>query len=462
MRWKRFSVSVLLVFLLAAGVPGLIAGITDAPLAQAQGGGQPVDTVALFEPFWQAWDLLHEEYVDPLDDNALVQGAMKGLITAVDDPDYALVTPLLAENPSTRDERFAPFWELWTLLHDTYAALDDAALLDGALYGMFDSLGDPHSGYMDPEVYARITAGMSAEYEGIGASVQLNEEAGGLELVSIMPESPAEQAGLRAGDTIVEVGGDDITALTQQEIIAQVRGPAGTTVVLGILRAGEPAILQIEVTRARISVPTVESEVLDGNIGYIHLYQFEFSTGEDMRIALEAMDANHLNGLILDVRGNPGGYLSTAIDVASAYLDEGLVLIERTPDSKKEHPVLGNAVAPDVPMVVLVDQGSASASELIAGALQDNGRATVVGMPTFGKGSVQTWHTLSNGGGVRITISRWYTPDGTSVTETGIHPDVEIAYEPLEVSGEEDNQLTAALAVLQGTYQPQPVAGSVS
>jgi len=295
---------------------------------------------------------------------------------------------------------------------------------------------------------------MSGEYEGIGAVVRQDEKTGGLELVSIMEDSPAEKAGLQPGDQIVKVEGKDVTHLGQNEIVAMVRGPAGTPVRLGILRSGEPDILKFEVLRDRVVVPSVSSKVLAGEIGYIRLSQFDFDTSQDMRGALEAMDANHLKGLILDVRGNPGGYLTTSIEVASAYIPEGPIVIERSPGHEVAHQALGDAIAVDVPMVVLVDQGSASASELIAGALQDHGRATIVGMPTFGKGSVQTWLTLSNGGGVRITIARWYTPDGHSVSDVGIKPDIEVPYKPQALRVNEDNQLTAAIQVLNGTYDP--------
>jgi carboxyl-terminal processing protease len=269
--------------------------------------------------------------------------------------------------------------------------------------------------------------------------------------VSIFEGSPAEQAGLQPTDQIVRVEGKDITELTQEEGIALVRGPAGTPVRLGILRVGEADILKFEVLRGKIVVPSIETKVLEGNIGYVRLSQFEFSTAPDLRVALQNIDANNLDGLIIDVRGNPGGYLTTVIDVASAFIPDGNIVLERTPNNETEHPALGNAIAADVPMVILVDQGSASASELLAGALQDHHRATVVGMQTFGKGSVQSWFELTNGGGVRITISRWYTPDGHSVSEVGIQPDVVVEYVPDENA---DNQLEAAIQVLQGTYQP--------
>lgn len=358
-----------------------------------------------------------------------------------------------SNQPDEVEALFVPFWEAWGLLHENYVdPLDDNSLMEGALSGMMASLGDPHTDYMDPETFARVNESMSGEYEGIGATVRQNEDTGGLELLSIMDGSPAQKAGLRAGDQIVQVNGVDVTSWSQSEIIAQVRGPAGTPVELGILRDG--TVLDVEVMRDRISVPSVSSRILDGNIGYVRLSQFESNASMEMRQALEAIDANSLNGLILDLRGNPGGYLSTSIEVASAYIQDGVVLIERSPDREFEHRTLGNAIAPDVPMVVLVDQGSASASELIAGALQDQGRAIIVGMPTFGKGSVQTWRQLSNGGGVRITISRWYTPNGNSVSEVGIAPDIEVPFDAELFQTGEDNQLETAIQVLDGTYQP--------
>ncbi|MBN1680464.1 MAG: S41 family peptidase [Anaerolineae bacterium] len=356
-----------------------------------------------------------------------------------------------AQNDQTTDtdDLFVPFWETWDLLHDNYVdPLDDNTLMEGALIGMMASLGDPHSSYMDPDTFARVNEGMSGEYEGIGATVQQDELTGGLELVSIFEGSPAKAAGLRSGDVIIEVDGEDITGLTESEIIALVRGPAGTVVRLGMLRPGETDLVQFDVTRDRINVSSVFSRLLENNIGYVRLSQFEFESTDALREALEELDANNLSGLILDLRNNPGGYLTTAIEVGSLFVEEGTIVIERGPGVERNYEALGGAVAPDVPMVVLVDQGSASASELIAGALQDLGRATVVGMTTFGKGSVQTWRELSNGGGVRITISRWYTPNGNSVSEIGIQPNVEIAFEPSD-SEDDDNQLRAAIEVLQ-------------
>lgn len=457
-KWWAVGLSLVVLLSMLAASPLWINFRSDTTV-QAQ-GNQPENTLELFKPFWEAWQLLHDNYVDPLDDHLLAEGAVTGMVRAVDDPEFALEVPTIPAEAEDVAGYFDPFWQLWETIHTTYGtALDDNALMEGALRGMMASIGDRHTDYMDPETFARVNESMSGEYEGIGATVRQNEDTGGLELVTIFKGSPAQEAGLHAGDQIVRVEGQDVTVLTQEEIIALVRGPAGTLVRLGILRSGEAEELKFEVMRGKITVPSVDWRVLDNGVGYMWLSQFEFNTTQEMLDGLAKMDANNLPGLILDLRGNPGGYLTTSIEVASAYIRSGNVLIERSPDQEVYHAVLGDPLAPDVPMVVLVDQGSASASELIAGALQDHQRAIIVGMPTFGKGSVQTWRQLSNGGGIRITISRWYTPDGHSVSDVGIQPDIIVAYQPPEAPEDDpDNQLTTALQVLEGTYQPVATA----
>jgi carboxyl-terminal processing protease len=459
---RMLTASTLVVLLIGVLVGGYLLNTRpNSDFVQAQ-GDQPPAVQELFQPFWETWNLLHDNYVDPINDQSLMESALQGMVAAAEQPDAQdVIDPALPESfgqavgeQTTDDinELFAPFWASWDLLHDAYGdALDDTALMEGALRGMLESLGDPHTDYMDPETYAQIMQAMSSEYEGIGATVRQNEDTGGLELISIMEGSPAEKAGLRAGDEIVMVDGEDVTELSQNEIIALVRGPAGSTVELGIRRPKESNLLDFDVVRERINVPSVSSEMLEDDIAYVRLSQFDLDTGTLLRGVINELDANTLNGLVLDVRSNPGGYLTTSIDVASVFISEGPVVIERGPNREQTYQALGNANAADVPMVVLVDQGSASASELIAGALQDRGRATVVGMPTFGKGSVQTWRELSNGGGVRITISRWYTPDGRSVSAAGIDPDIVVPFE-VDSPDDEDPQLQTALSVLKGTY----------
>ncbi|MCI0709517.1 MAG: S41 family peptidase [Chloroflexi bacterium] len=358
-----------------------------------------------------------------------------------------------AQGDDATEELFAPFWETWTLLHDNYIdPLDDDALMEAALNGMIDSLEDPHMGYIPPVDYQEVLDSLNGEFEGIGATVSQDEVTGALEIVRPLPGSPAEAAGLLPGDHVVTVDGEDITDMDQSVIISMVRGPAGTDVVLGIERAGEADVLEITVTRDRILLPSVDYEILDGNVGYLQLFQFGPTSNEELRDALIEMEVEDLSGLILDLRGNTGGYLDVTLDIISYFVEDGLILIEEDAEDRVEYQAFGNPVAPTVPMVVLVDQGSASASELMAGALQDRGRATVIGVPTFGKGSVQTWRRLSNGGGVRITISQWLTPSGYSVTPDGIQPDIVVEFPDLEpgtpYSQDIDTQLQAAIEAL--------------
>lgn len=366
----------------------------------------------------------------------------------------------IAQDDGT-DVTMEPFWETWELLHQFYVdPIDDEALVQGAIDGMIASLEDPHMSYIPPADYEVILTNLNAEFEGIGATVRQDEETGALVIVRPLPDSPALEAGILAGDQIVTVDGEDITELDQDVIISMVRGPAGTDVILGVRRAEAEDLIEITVTRDTIVLPTVEYEVLEGNIGYLQLYQFSPDTNGQVTEALIDMDANNLEGLIVDLRGNSGGYLNVALDIISEFIQEGPILIERGPgDDETIYEAFGFAHAADVPLVLLVDEGSASASELMAGALQDRGRATIIGMPTFGKGSVQTWRRLSNEGGVRITISRWYTPAGYSVEPDGIQPDEIVEFPILEegevYSQEIDTQLQAAIDELVSVTTPR-------
>lgn len=357
-------------------------------------------------------------------------------------------TFVAADSPSQdRDVLFAPFWETWDLLHrDFVEPLDDLALMEAALNGMIESLGDEHTFYMDAETFDIVNTDLEGEFEGIGATVRQDEETGALLIVNTLPDAPAEDAGLLGGDAIVQVDGEDITGLPQSAIISQIRGPAGTPVSLGIMRSGEVDILIFTVTRARIELNTLEVEELEDDLLYIQLSQFGADTTRDLRLVLEEFDAENRAGVVLDFRGNPGGFLSTAVGVASEFMQEGVILTERFRSGEQEYTASGKASAPTVPLVVLVDEGSASASELVAGAFQDTERATILGTLTFGKGSVQSWQELSNGGGVRVTIARWYTPDDRTIHKTGLVPDVEVTLDP-ELP-DEDLQLQAAIELL--------------
>jgi carboxyl-terminal processing protease len=363
--------------------------------------------------------------------------------------------PVSAQTDST-EELFEPFFEVYDLLNQRYIdPLDQDGLMVGAINGMIESIGDDDTNFMSEEDYERWNQSLSGEFEGIGATVRQDEETGALTIVAPLDGSPAEGAGILPGDMIVEVGGENITDLSQTEIINRVRGPAGSIVRLGIQREGEDELIEITVIRDRIELPDIEFRMLENNIGYVRLFQFSNDTGSNLQEALQELEAENLDGLVLDLRNNPGGFLETSLQVISQFIEEGPILIEQLPgEQERVFEANGNAIAPTVPLAVLVDGGSASASELVAGSLRDLERAVIVGMPTFGKNTVQTIHPISSGGALRVTIARWVTPDGVSVEEGGLAPDVEIEYDP-ESDPEMDNQLSAAIRALKGMQREQ-------
>jgi carboxyl-terminal processing protease len=288
---------------------------------------------------------------------------------------------------------------------------------------------------------------LEGEYEGIGAWVDPTAEY--LTIVDPMPGSPAEAAGLKPGDEVIAVDGEDMTGIDGNLVIRRILGPAGTTVHLTVRREGEPEPLEFEVERAHIVIPTVESEMLEGKIAYVHVFDFGERTTADLRVTLRKMLREDPRGLILDLRGNPGGLLSVAIEVASQFIDEGTILTERFGDGEERvYEAEEGGLATEIPLVVLVDGGSASASEIVAGAIQDSGRGMLVGETTFGKGSVQNWVRLSDDGAVRVTIARWYTPDGRLIQEKGLEPDVLVPRDEEETEEEEDVQLDKAVEIL--------------
>lgn len=355
--------------------------------------------------------------------------------------------------PREAEVAFEPFWQVYNLIQDEYLEpVEPEQLVDGAIQGMMEALGDQFSGYMDPTVYPLMNADLSGSVEGIGALVETDEETQEIRIASVLEGSPAEAVGIKDGDVFVEVDGEEVTGLTQMELVMKVRGPAGTSVQL-TLRRGEE-LVEFTVTRARIIVPNIEYELLDGDIGYIKMRDFSSDARTRLDEALESLDVNSLDGLVFDLRGNPGGLLTSAIDIASAFIKDGTILVEDFgTGEQRTFEANGSYIGVSVPMVVLVDEDSASASELVAGALQDRGRAEIVGETTFGKGTVQTWRELINGGGVRLTIARWLTPNGNWIHEQGIIPDIVIEWTPEDRDDPNDPQLQAALDYL---LQQQP------
>jgi carboxyl-terminal processing protease len=361
-------------------------------------------------------------------------------------------SPSPAPPTSSTDDLFAPFWQAWDIVHQEFVdPVQDVDLMRGAISGMMDALGDPHSSYMDPDEYEQASLSLSGEYEGIGAWVDTNTEY--LTIISPMPDSPAEKAGLKPGDEIIAIDGQDMTGVDGNQVIQYVLGPAGTTVHLTVRRQGEPQLLEFDVVRQAITVPSVESDMLEGGIGYVRVYTFGDTTSEDLHRQLEALLAQNPDGLILDLRNNGGGYLDTSVQVASEFISDGPILSERFGDgSEHVYTAQDGGLATDIPLVVLVNEGTASASEIVAGAIQDTQRGTLVGTTTFGKGSVQNWIPLEgDGGAIRVTIARWFTPNGRQISGEGLEPDVSVDLTNQEVESGQDPQLDKAIEVLQGS-----------
>jgi len=358
---------------------------------------------------------------------------------------------------------FKPFWDAWQIIHTNYVdqPVDNTKLLEGAITGMVQSLGDPHSEYMNPQVYKDATDELSGSFEGIGAYVDTTGTV--LTITKPIPGSPAEKAGLLAGDQIIAVDGVDMTGVNPEEVRSKVVGPAGTTVHLTVHRPGQTTPLQFDIVRAQINIPSVSGKMLPNGIAYVQLTDFGQTTSDELKATLTTLLAQNPKGLILDLRDNPGGYLNTAVEVVSQFVDHGPVVYEQTSDgNKKEYDVMPGGLATKIPMVVLINSNSASASEITAGALQDDGRAKLVGVVSYGKGSVQIRVPLSNNeGAVAITIAHWLTPKGTLIDKKGLTPDVYVTMTAADINAGLDPQLDAASQTLLDMINGTPIPTSV-
>jgi carboxyl-terminal processing protease len=356
-----------------------------------------------------------------------------------------------ASDEPDREKLFKPFWQAWELMHKYYVdqPMDDLLLMQGAIRGMLDSVGDPHTAYMNPEEYRQTNTSLLGKYEGIGAYVDIRGDY--LKIISPMPGSPAEKAGLRPGDTVIKVDGDDMTGVNGNLVLSRILGPAGTDVTLTIVRDGENEPFDVTITRAAIKVASVESEMLDDDIAYINILTYGDETAKDVHQALVELMAKKPTGLILDLRYNTGGYLEAAIDIVSEFIPSGTVMYEEYGDgTRKTFEARGKGVAYDIPMVVLVNEGSASASEITAGAIQDLDRGELVGVTTYGKGSVQNWVELKDDqGAVHITTARWLTPKERQINGVGLEPDYVVEISDEDYEADRDPQLDKAIDLLK-------------
>ncbi len=323
--------------------------------------------------------------------------------------------------------------QAWNIIFQDYVdrdELDAGALSQAAFEGMVEALDDPYTAYVDAETYQLSLSSFEGKIEGIGAQVAVRDEQ--LMIIAPIPDSPAAKAGIRAGDIILEVDGQSTAGMSLAEAVLNIRGPKGTTVNLLILHQDEASPEEIEIVRAEIKLPSVHFE-MSVDIAYINMNFFSGRTDEELSPVLESITQRAAAGIILDLRSNPGGVLQAVIDVASHFLKEGVVV--DVVDNQGEHTasmVNPDGVTTDLPLIVLVDSFSASGSEVLAGALQDHGRATIAGTRTFGKGSVNILRQLEDGSGLYITMARWLTPNGRLIEGEGLDPDVE-----LELTGED-------------------------
>ncbi|MEC8103554.1 MAG: S41 family peptidase [Pseudomonadota bacterium] len=317
------------------------------------------------------------------------------------------------------------FTEIFERIRSSYVEeVDDETLFNNAIKGMLNSL-DPHSAYLQEEDFSDLQENTSGKFGGLG--IEVGMENGLVRVITPIDDTPAERAGIRAGDLIVSLDGEAVMGLSLGDAVERMRGEPGTPITIEVRRKGEQELLSFTIERAEIKVASVRTEMLDSNIGYVRLTQFQENTGNELKSALQKWkETTELNGLILDMRNNPGGVLQAAVGVVDTFISEGLIVYTegRSPLSDVRYHASSDTLMPDIPIVVLVNGGSASASEIVAGALQDHGRAVIVGTRSFGKGSVQTVLPVSDTAAVKLTTARYFTPDGRSIQAQGIAPDI--------------------------------------
>lgn len=340
--------------------------------------------------------------------------------------------------------------EVWWLLSEDYVnqdALDPEKLSRGAIEGMLEALNDSYTSYFESyDVVSSYLEGGS--FEGIGAIITLED--GELTVVSPIADGPAERQGVRSGDKILEIDGEPTSGMSLIEAVLKVRGEIGTTVILLILHQNENTPVTIEIVREEITISSVYLDMLPEDIALIQITRFADKTSDELIVALSDALQSGAGDIILDLRGNPGGYLDVTVDVAGEFLDGGIVLYEADEAGNifKEWTASSGGLAIDLPIVVLVDDGSASGSEVLAGALQDRGRATLIGTETFGKGSVNVVRKLSDGSALVVTTARWLTPDYHQIEGVGLTPDIEVNITADDIASGRDPQLESAIQYL--------------
>jgi carboxyl-terminal processing protease len=367
---------------------------------------------------------------------------------------------LFAAEPDTSVEHddLGEFWEVWNLLDEKFAVGTSTQLLtreekiQGAIDGLVDAYGDPYTVYLPPADAESFAADISGEFSGVGMEVGMRD--GLITIIAPLPGTPAEQAGLQAGDVIIRIDDTSAEGMRIDQAVDLIRGPKGTVVTMSIFREGEMEFIEIPVTRDTIEIPTVKTEQIN-DVFVVALYSFNAVSQSKMVDALNEYLQSDATKLVIDVRGNPGGFLESAVSISSFFVPSGKVIVQESFVDESKNDTFrsrGRQVGEFNPknLVVLVDGGSASASEILAGALKDHGIATVIGMQTFGKGSVQELVELGDGSSLKVTIARWLTPNGTSISAGGLTPDIVIGRTGQQRLDDIDPQKDAAIAFLNG------------
>ncbi len=364
----------------------------------------------------------------------LTIGLILGITLAIGQGVFADKNASQATSALPLDE-LRSFTEVFSRIKKDYVEeVSDKTLLENAIRGMLSGL-DPHSSYLDPEHFKELQVGTSGEFGGLG--IEVGMEDGFVKVISPIDDTPAQRAGVKAGDLVIRLDEKPVKGMTLHDAVKIMRGKVGTDIVLTIIREGEEKPLKITITRDTIKVKSVRARDLGDGFGYLRVSQFQSRTGENLTEAIEKLKKDNdgkLNGLVLDLRNNPGGVLNAAVEVSDAFLETGLIVYTqgRIADSEMKFNATPRRVLDGAPLVVLVNGGSASASEIVAGALQDHKRAVIIGTRTFGKGSVQTILPLNEKTALKLTTARYYTPSGRSIQAEGVTPD--IILEPLKIT----------------------------
>lgn len=350
-----------------------------------------------------------------------------------------------------QDVDFELFWDVWNRTKEKYLnqPVLDTQLFYGALSGIVASLGDPYSAFLDPETTKKFTDELAGSFEGIGAEIGIKKEQ--LVIIAPLPNTPADQAGLLAGDKIVKIEGKDTFGISLDAAVSEIRGEKGSTVILSIIRDGWDELKEVPIVRDTIDIKSVTWKDATDDIVYVRIIYFNENTAALFEEAIQKILAKNPKGIILDLRNNPGGFLEVGVRVASEWIaSSGTVVIQEFQGGvRQEFIAEGQARLHSIPTVVLVNPGSASASEIVAGALQDYKAATILGQTTFGKGSVQTFEQLRGGAALKLTVAHWLTPNGRQIDEQGIIPDFEIELDQDDYDNSRDPQLDKAIELLQ-------------